>query len=51
LARAGVVSGNDITVEAAVTKLMSLFGRGLSRQEVVEQMQQSIAGEITLPTN
>jgi L-asparaginase len=44
----GVLSGYDITTEAAVTKLMFLFGRGLKPEEVNEQMQLSIAGEMTL---
>jgi len=44
----GVLSGYDITTEAAVTKLMFLFGYGLTSEEVKERMQASIAGEITL---
>ncbi|GHT62456.1 L-asparaginase 1 [Bacteroidia bacterium] len=44
----GVLSGNDITTEAAVAKLMFLFGHGLSREEVKERMQLSLAGEITV---
>jgi len=44
----GVLSGNDITTEAAVAKLMFLFGQGLSREEVKANMQLSLAGEITV---
>ncbi|MDR1897452.1 MAG: asparaginase [Prevotellaceae bacterium] len=44
----GVLSGYDITTEAAVTKLMFLFGNGLSSKEVKEQMILSLAGEITM---
>jgi len=43
----GVLSGYDITVEAAITKLMFLFGQGFSPEEVKERMQSSIAGEMT----
>ena len=46
---AGVVSGQDSTVEAALTKLMFLFGQQLSPDEVRRQMALSLAGEITLP--
>ena len=44
----GVLSGYDITTEAAVTKLMFLFGQGLTPEEVKERMQSSIAGEMTI---
>lgn len=43
----GVVSGKDITSEASVTKLMHLFGRYKSREQVVQSLNKSIAGEIT----
>ncbi len=45
---AGVVSGHDSTVEAALTKLMYLMGQGLSREEIRRQMNISLAGEITV---
>ena len=48
LLEAGVVSGHDSTVEAALTKLMFLFGKDLSPAEVRRQMALSLAGEITL---
>ena len=44
----GVLSGYDITTEAAVTKLMFLFGHDLTPEEVKERMQLSIAGEMTI---
>ena len=44
----GVISGYDITTEAAITKLMFLFGQGFSPEEVKERMQSSIAGEIII---
>jgi len=43
----GVLSGYDMTTEAAVTKLMFLFGQGLTLEEVKEQMHSSVAGEMT----
>lgn len=47
LSEAGVVSGKDMTVEAAVTKLMVLFGQNLHPDEVRRQMETPLAGEIT----
>ena len=47
LLQAGVVSGRDMTVECAVTKLMVLFGRGFDAQEVRKLMCQSLAGEMS----
>ena len=48
LQEAGVVSGNDSTVEAAVTKLMYLQARCDDAEQVRELMRQSLRGEITL---
>ena len=42
---AGVVSGYDLTCEAAVTKLMYLIGQKLPIDEVKRQMNVSIRGE------
>ncbi|MDR0508062.1 MAG: asparaginase [Dysgonamonadaceae bacterium] len=44
----GVLSGYDITTEAAVAKLMFLFGLGLDRKEVKRYMKMSIVGETTI---
>lgn len=43
----GVVSGADMTTEAAVTKLMFLLGQNYSREEICLKLTQSLAGEIT----
>jgi L-asparaginase len=47
LQEAGVISGYDGTVEAAVTKLMYLQGKYDDPEQVREFMKQSIRGEIT----
>ena len=44
----GVISGHDITCEAALTKLMYLFGLGLSPEEVKKYMNCAICGEVSL---
>lgn len=48
LASTGVVSGHDITSEAAITKMMYLFGLGLSTSEVRRYLECSLCGEVTL---
>ena len=48
LKSAGVLSGYDITTEAALTKLMFLFGQHLSVDEVRQEMMHSIVGEISM---
>ena len=48
LLRAGVVSGGDMTVECAVTKLMFLLGQGLTVDQVRKLMTTPLAGEVSL---
>ncbi|HEX8153140.1 MAG TPA: asparaginase [Thermoanaerobaculia bacterium] len=48
LARAGVISGYDMTAEAALAKLYCLFSRGLAPDEVERDMQRDLRGEMTV---
>lgn len=47
LAEAGVISGYDITAEAAITKLMYLLGSGMSQDEIKQYLGISIVGELS----
>lgn len=47
LLNAGVVSGKDMTTEAAITKLMFLLGQGLSGNEIKMYLNKSLRGEIS----
>ena len=47
MSASGVIPGHDMTSEAAITKLMYLFGRNLSPAEVQEAMEIPIRGELS----
>lgn len=49
LKAAGVISGYDMTPEAALTKLYYLFSQQLPQVEVKRQMQADLRGELTPP--
>ncbi|MHA7111788.1 asparaginase [Sunxiuqinia elliptica] len=47
LKKIGVVSGKDMTTEAAVTKLMFLLGQGLNHEDVKMHLRKNLSGEIS----
>ncbi|WP_421978298.1 asparaginase [Roseivirga seohaensis] len=46
LNRIGVISGGDLTTEAATTKMMHLFGRNTELDELREKLTSAISGEM-----
>lgn len=47
LLKAGVVSGDDMTTEAAVTKLMFLLGQGYPAEQIKMNLNKNLRGEIS----
>jgi L-asparaginase len=43
----GVISGSDISFEAAITKMMFLLGQNLSTKSLKKQLKTSLRGEMT----
>lgn len=50
LAGAGVISGYDMTVEAALAKMSYLFSRNLAPDSIKKNMQTDLQGELSKPT-
>lgn len=48
LKNAGVISGGDMTTEAAVTKLMLLLGQNKNPQEIKTAFETNFCGEVTM---
>jgi L-asparaginase len=49
LVRVGVISGFDMTAEAALAKLVYLFSQNWTVAEIRELMQTNLRGELTMP--
>lgn len=47
LERNGVISGQDMTIEATLAKLHFLLGKNLAADEIKQLMQMNLAGELT----
>ena len=47
LKKIGVISGKDITTEAALTKLMYLLGKNLSSENLKKRFEIAVCGEIS----
>ena len=47
LAKAGVISGSDMTIEAALAKLHYLLSTEMSSEQIKIAMQQNLVGELS----
>ncbi|MGH1372726.1 MAG: asparaginase [Cellvibrionaceae bacterium] len=47
LAKAGVVSGHDMTIEAALAKLHYLLSQNLSQSQIKQKLSENLRGEMT----
>ena len=48
LMKMGMISGNDISIEAAIAKLMYLLGNLPDKDAVIKMLKKSIVGEMTI---
>jgi L-asparaginase len=48
LTQAGVIPGRDMTIEAAITKMLFLFSQDLTVDEIKLQIGQNLVGELTV---
>ncbi len=47
LTNAGAISGHDLTSEAAITKMMHLFGQNMSVEQIKQHLERPLCGEMS----